>query len=460
MAFTHNPGAYDPNPGDSVSYSMEIPFSDRRTQVINYKSPDDARLYTTVDYNSASENGTPPTFNINQVTGTITWDAPGNIGEYNIAFHVIEWRKINGQWRRLGYVRRDMQILVEDCDNERPELEIPPDTCVIAGTILKVPIIGTDEDGDEVKIEAFSPIFEAPYQPPATIVPRPGPTDFRPVPAVTEFTWETQCKDVKSQPYTVVFKITDNPDLGPQLATFETWNITVVGPPPVWQNYTTNDTKRHVTVNWQPYTCPNAELMQVWRKVDGVDFEPKVCETGMPEYLGYELVGTVPVGSNTFTDTNNNKGLATGAKYCYRLVAVFPAATGSESLVSEDICIEPFAITTPVITNVSVLETRGTAGRIEVKWIPPIEHPTYPAAYTYRVYRSIGFTRGTDSTLVGTTSDVSFIDNSNELNTEGVVYNYSVAAFLNSDLIGASAVDQLKSPARRLCDKVSQYHHR
>ncbi len=83
-----------------------------------------------------------PTFSIDPVTGTITWDAPGAIGEYNIAFHIIEWRFKNGQWVQMGYVRRDMQILVDDCDNERPDLILPPDTCVVAGTILNETIFG------------------------------------------------------------------------------------------------------------------------------------------------------------------------------------------------------------------------------------------------------------------------------------------------------------------------------
>ena len=56
----------------------------------------------------------------------------------------------------MGYVRRDMQILVDDCDNLRPDLILPPDTCVVAGTILDETILGIDPDNDDVKIEAFS----------------------------------------------------------------------------------------------------------------------------------------------------------------------------------------------------------------------------------------------------------------------------------------------------------------
>lgn len=431
VRFTHNPGAFDPNPGDSVSFSLEVPFSDRRTQVINYRPPNDPRFY--VQYDNAQEDGTgTPTFGINPVTGTITWDAPGKVGEYNIAFHVIEWRKVNGVWRRLGYVRRDMQILVEDCRNERPTLEIPPDTCVVAGTVLRVNVVGRDQDGHNVKIEAFSPIFnsQAASGFPASIIPNPGVNDWRPVPATTVFEWPTNCLHVKEQPYAVIFKITDNPPLGPRLVTYETWFVKVVGPPPVWNNYTKNDAQRSVTLNWNPYTCANAETMQVWRKVDGSDFQPDNCQTGMPEGLGYELVGNVPIGTTTFNDNNAGKGLAVGARYCYRLVAVFPANTGGESLVSQDICIDPFQINVPVITNVDILRTSETAGIVRVAWVGPKDHPAFPN-FTYRVYRNTGFTGTTNPALVGTTTNLEFTDDQS-LNTEDNIYNYTVEAVITA----------------------------
>ena len=153
VQFTHNPGAYDPD-GDSLSYVMVVPFSDRNTQVINYKDPNDPKFYTNFGQGNEDLSG-PPTFGIDPITGTITWNSPGAVGEYNIAFHVVESRKKSERYYRVGYVRRDMQILVDDCDNERPDLIMPPDTCVVAGTTLDVKILGIDPDNDDVKIEAF-----------------------------------------------------------------------------------------------------------------------------------------------------------------------------------------------------------------------------------------------------------------------------------------------------------------
>ena len=436
VTWTHNPGAFDPDK-DSLSYAMVVPFSDRRTEVVNYRDPNDPRFYT--NYETANEAGTgPPTFSINPVTGTITWDAPGAIGEYNIAFHIIEWRKRNGRWHQMGYVRRDMQILVDDCDNERPDLILPPDTCVVAGTILDETILGIDPDNDDVKIEAFSEIFNFPInQSPATYSPKPGVNDFQPSvpPAELHFTWQTECAHVKQQPYQVVFKITDNPDNGPKLVTFKTWFITVVGPPPEWEDVQLDLSNRSAALEWDPYFCQNAETMQVWRKVDGSPFEPDNCETGIPSSLGYELIDQVPVKNaeqvpvTSYVDTNGGMGLAPGARYCYRLVAVFPLQGGGESYVSKDTCIGPILADVPIMTHVSVDVTDVSAGEIRVSWKRPFDADVvqFPPPYTYSLYRAVGFARGADSVLVAENlTDTTFLDTG--LNTEDNIYNYSVTA--------------------------------
>jgi hypothetical protein len=448
VAWTHNPGAFDPDK-DSLSYALVVPFSDRRTEVVNYKDPNNAAFYT--NYQTANEAGTgPPTFAIDPVTGTITWDSPGAIGEYNIAFHVIEWRKRNGIYYQMGYVRRDMQILVDDCDNKRPDLILPPDTCVVAGTILEEIILGIDPDNDDVKIEAFSEIFNFPSnQSPATYSPVPGVDDFRPSvpPAEVNFRWETDCSHVKEQAYQVVFKITDNPDNGPKLVTFKTWFITVVGPPPDLEDVQLNLSNRSTTLEWDPYFCQNAETMQVWRKVDGSPFEPDNCETGMPSYLGYEMVGEVPIKDTnqvpvtSYIDDNGGQGLAPGARYCYRLVAIFPLQGGGESYVSKDTCIGPILADVPIMTHVSVEVTDVSAGQIRVSWKRPFDADVsqFPPPYTYDLYRAVGFARGADSVLVAANlTDTTFLDTG--LNTEDNVYNYSVTAYAANDLEVGSSV--------------------
>jgi hypothetical protein len=435
-AFFHNPGAFDPDGNDSLSYEMVVPYRDRNATVLNYRAPNDPKFY--VDFNTGNETDDgPPTFNINPLDGTITWDAPGFAGEYNIAFIVREWRKVLGRWVAMGYVRRDMQIIVEDdCNNQRPDLEVPEDVCIEAGKTLKETIIGTDPDipPDKVKLEAVSQIFEfIPSESPATV--SPDPAIFQNSPGKLEFEWHTTCEHIREQPYQVVFKVSDSRSNGVSLVTYKTWRIKVVGPAPKWNDATLDISKRQATIKWDPYFCVNAEKMQIWRKVDSTSFRPDTCQTGMPDYLGYTNIATIAaktasgVQVTQYIDNNEGKGLAPGAMYCYRLVATFPLPDGGESYVSKDTCVGPIPADVPIITNVSVEKTGTTDGQIRVSWKRPFDanKTLYPPPYTYEVYRAIGYTRGTDSTLVTTLSDTTFLDPG--LNTEESIYNYSIAAY-------------------------------
>jgi len=425
IAWFHNPGAYDPD-GDSLSYELVIPFRDRQTTVVNYKDPSDAGFYNNVA--TGNEDGTgPPTFSINPIDGTLTWDSPGTSGEYNIAFVIREWRLVNNVWVSIGFVRRDMQIIVDDCDNERPELEVPDDICVEAGSVLDATIFGTDPDGDSVKIEAFSEILNlAPAQSPATVTPFPA--KFSAQPAELQFHWQTTCDHIKDQPYQVVLKITDKSPTGSRLVTFKTWFIRVVGPSPEWQSATTDLATRSASLTWDPYTCQNAESIQIWRRVDSFAFEPDSCQTGMPEELGYQLIDTVPAAQSTYTDTNGDQGLASGAQYCYRLVATFPAPKGGESYVSDEICLDPILADKAIITHVTVDITGSTNGQITVNWMAPFEADAaqFPPPYSYQVVRAEGATGETARTVVTTTSALTFTDTG--LQTDTKVYNYTIIA--------------------------------
>lgn len=397
VAFFHNPGAYDFNPvgpTDSISYELVVPYRDRGLPVVGYVPP---HQYG----NGQSEAGGEPTFAINSVDGTMIWDSPDIPGEYNVAFNVVEWRKVNGAWQKIGYVRRDMQIIVNgDCKNDRPELEVPIDTCVVAGANIHKFILGEDKVfggglPDPIKIQAFSEIFEfPPSRSPATRTPvlQDGDNiDFRPSPDQLEFNWNTTCDHIKGQPYDVVFKITDNPTNGAaNLATFRTWKITVVAPAPILNTAIAQIPDRFVQLAWTNYDCASiadeTTAMQIWRRVDDTNYMPGNCDTGMPEGLGFTLIGTAPLTDTQFLDTNNGQGLERGVKYCYRLVAVF-GNRGAESYVSNEVCIDPMEISAPLITEVTVERTGETDGIVKVSWIPPL-NPQYPLGdYLYQLQR-------------------------------------------------------------------------
>ncbi|WP_040496458.1 gliding motility-associated C-terminal domain-containing protein, partial [Fulvivirga imtechensis] len=421
VAFFHNPGAYDPD-GDSISFELVVPKKEVGTVVDGYVAPNAQSFYN--DYNRGNETfDGQPTFSINPTTGELKWNAPGAVGEYNIAFVVREFRKINGEWFRLGFVTRDMQIIIEDCDNERPELQIPEDICVEAGETIDEIIFGTDPDGDNVKIEAFSQVFDLG----AVVDPQNGPFQPSVPPAELRFTWNTECVDIRDQPYQVVFKITDNPEKGPKLVSFATWNITVVGPKPDVTSIQQDG--QGITLDWNPYFCSNAEILQVWRRVDSNPYSPDECETGIRENAGYQLIDELPVNATSYKDTK----LASAAKYCYRILAIFPQPSGGESIVSDEVCFEFVPAEEPIITNVSVVKTGETDGQILVGWREPyeIDVATYPRPYIYKVFRAEGF-NGSGNLVevhsrqidVATTNKLEFTDTG--LNTAQKVYNYRI----------------------------------
>ena len=471
VKWTHNPGAYDPD-GDSLSYSLYVPqqngIRDVNCNFISgvpvggYNAPNSQAFYTAIGlpYPNVKEDGTgPPIFSIDPVTGTLTWDAPGEAGEYNVAFFIQEWRKRFGQWYPLGYVERDMQIIIQDCHNVRPRLSVPKDTCIVAGTLLQQTITAIDPDGgptsgaggkgDSVNIQAYSLAFAlgAAYTPHSTLSNPIWQATYSPTQqAKLQFSWQTDCSDVAQEPYQVVFKATDNG--APPLASFGTWNIRVVAPAPLWAGPpTVNPGQRSAQLNWQPYSniCKNLggqPQMQIWRRVASNPFVPGTCLIGMPPDAGYSLIAQVSLGSGTFVD----HGLAPGAEYCYRLVAMVQLPTGTlvPSIVSAEQCIPPIIASAPVVTNVTVDVTDATVGQITVKWRPPFQASTtqFPPPYSYVVLR--GQNSGANSSLKvanpGKLTDTTFVDTG--LNT-GYPNNYfyRILAYANDGgFVDSSAV--------------------
>lgn len=426
IRYIHNPGAYDPD-GDSLAYSMDIPKQDFQRAVNNYRSPASSEF----SFNR-EDGGTPPFLTLDPRTGDLIWDAPGLAGQYNVAFRIEEYRKIDGQFRLIGYVVRDMQIIIENTNNQRPELILPDDLCVVAGTNIEEIIQGSDPDGDPIKIEVFGDPIEISSSP-ASYSPV---SVFQPSPGIVNFNWQTVCSHVRDREYQVRVRITDQPRSGPALVDIRTWNIRVIGPPPVIDDIV-QEQGRSVDIKWDPYTCGStAETMQVWRRLNSDPYEPDSCETGIR--AGYELVGTTNMGTFNFLDTNGGEGLAPGNTYCYRLVAGFPAPRLGESIVSEEFCVT-VDVDVPLITNVSVENTDTNDGEILIRWTPPydIDAEQFPGPFTYELVRSTGFTGNQNRESIITTSDTVFTDTG--LNTENLVYNYRVLLREGQTLIDSSS---------------------
>ncbi|MCH6235528.1 gliding motility-associated C-terminal domain-containing protein [Cognataquiflexum rubidum] len=424
--FIHNPGAFDPD-GDSLAYSLDIPKQAFQRPVNNYRSP------ATSEFSFNKEDGSPgPFLTVDPITGDLVWDAPGIAGQYNVAFRINEYRRIDGEWRLIGYVVRDMQIIIENSNNNRPVLILPDDLCVIAGTKIEEIIQGSDPDGDPIKIEVFGDPIEI-LSSPATYKPE---SVYQLSPGVINFTWQTICSHIREREYQVRVRITDQPKSGPALVDIKTWNIKIIGPPPVLEN-AEQQQGRSVNVEWSPYACSSsAQTMQVWRRINSDPYEPDSCETGIR--AGYELVGNTNMSTFDFLDTNMGEGLAPGNTYCYRLVAAFPSPRSGESIVSEEICIT-IDVDVPLITNVSIEATDTESGQIFVKWTPPydIDRTQFPGPFTYELLRNNGFSGSQNRVSVVSTSDTSFTDTG--LNTENLVYNYKVILKENTTTIDSSS---------------------
>lgn len=434
VTFYHSSGAFDED-RDSLSYELTIPFKSR-TQQAPYSSPITNTFYGSL-FNVGNEADTgPPTFSIDAISGLLTWDAPGQTGQYNIAFNIIEWRKdpATGTYTKLSTTTRDMQIIVESCPNNKPQLIVPQDICVVAGTVIDQSIFGTDPDSDSVKIEVFGQLVEFnASQLPASYTPNPA--KFQKPKATLQFHWQTDCMHVSSQPYQVVFKITDKPNPGVKLVNFKIWNIKVIAPPPVLQQAQLDIVKSKSILDWSDYTCANANSMQVWRKVGPYDYTPGTCDVGIPRSTGYNLIATVPINQKQFVDDNAGLGLSPGAIYCYRLVAYFDAPASASSIVSNEVCIGPVKADAPIITHVSVEQTDLVDGAIRVSWRKPmrINKAQFPPnTYEYEVYRADDFIGEANITKAGRVSDTTYLDRT--LNTEENVFNYRIVLYAQPPL--------------------------
>ena len=427
--FEHDPAAFDPD-DDSLVFYFVTPKQASGLDVGGYRVLNDPAFYEDFSIGNSTRDG-EPTLSIDPVEGILTWDAPGGATipdqecrEFNVAFVVEEWRTISGTPIRLGFVTRDMQITICDYENEPPELEVPEDTCVVAGETVRGIVTGTDPDGDRVRLEAFGGTFEV--NPSATV--SPDPPIFQEIPATLEFEWNTACGVVRESPYEVQFKATDAPEVPgigsvPGQSNFETWRITVVGPAPEGLEADAISDRR-ISLNWDEYSCTNADSMQVWRRVGEFEIDPN-CNPGLPESAGYELIHTLAIDQTSYIDDNNSLGLSAGSKYCYRLVATFPPLLGGLSIASAEAC-DSLIIDTPIITNVDILSTSETDGEVRVNWTPPyeIDQGAFPPAYTYELIRTEGSGPGGDFSLLTSTLDTTFLDTG--LNTEELTYSYRV----------------------------------
>jgi len=180
---------------------------------------------------------------------------------------------------------------------------------------------------------------------PATI--NPDPAEGKDT-VSTVFSWHTQCNHVRAKPYSVGFKAKDS-GFPVSLASFKTVKIKVIGPAP--KNLKAKALGNGVDLQWDTTGCKNAIGYKIYRKIDSSFWQHGHCETGVPAYTGFKLIGTTnSINKRTFRDDNGASGLSQGVRYCYRVTAVF--ADGAESYASDQACAS-LKRDVPIITHVS-----------------------------------------------------------------------------------------------------------
>lgn len=422
--FEHNPGAYDME-GDSLSYSLSVCYANG-VPIFGYTFPPGGNI------------------NINALNGDLTWCSPDRICQYNIAILIKEYKLFRGTRYFVGSILRDMQIDVVSCANNAPQINEVKDTCIVAGSNLNFNVTASDPNSNVLTLTASGGPFQ--MSPAATFSSTPA------MGAVTgTFNWTPGCSQAQLLPYLVTFKATDNYPLTPLVA-FESMTIRVVAPAPTALTVIPNGAS--MVLNWSPSVCsPSTGKNRltgysVYRKNTCDPWAHDPCETGVPGYTGYTLIGTTNSTTTTFTDNNNGQGLILGVSYSYIVVANY--ADGSQSYASVNECKE-LVRDVPIITNVSVVTTNASNGSIWTHWVKPLSTAgnldtiTNPPPYEYRLMKAKGFNpaASTFTPVSGYTyasywqlTDTGYVDSG--LNTQDFPYTYRVDFYSNGLLKGST----------------------
>ncbi|MEE4116679.1 MAG: hypothetical protein V2I37_10945, partial [Marinilabiliaceae bacterium] len=374
--FIHNPGAFDAD-GDSLSYRLTVCTKEDGIPIENYTLPPASnRIY------------------VDSISGDLVWDSPTQLGKYNVAMEINEWR----DGYKIGTVVRDMQIEVYETDNNPPINGLLGDYCIEVGDTIRRNITATDEDNDIINMLATSGLFTL-----DTCAPSFDSISSVPGSAIYHFELVACHRAVRDQPYDILIKSEDN-NAEIELFDIDNFKIKISGPSPVLQSGSPQG--KFVKLSWDDYGTDFISGFNIYRRESPSSFIPDSCTNGIPEYLGFEKVGFAPgAAAVSYIDRGDGDGLDEGIQYSYRIVAVYP--NGTESKTSNEIA-TTLITGVPVMIEASVLETDDANGKVSLAWLKPRELDTIPGAtgpYEILVWRSEGIL-GTDYQLIKTITDL------------------------------------------------------
>lgn len=228
--FVFNNGALDTTDiGDSLSYQMAPAYQGANSQVSYTGTFSPSRPMSFL----GSPNiylASPAGFHLDSVTGDLSF-RPTKVNETGVlVIEVIEWRRVNGVMTEVGRTRRDMQVIVVSCPNNKiPSIAPPFSAIACVGQQVCMDIITDDPDKnrDSVIISWNRGI------PRATFTNNNGTVRF----ASGSVCWTPLETDVSNIPHTFTITAKDNacPLSGIAIRAF---SITVRETPKATRNFT------------------------------------------------------------------------------------------------------------------------------------------------------------------------------------------------------------------------------
>ncbi len=179
---------------------------------------------------------------------------------------------------------RDMQIFVDVCENNPPDVESPDKICVVAGTVIEFNVTATDPDSANfVQLTALGGPLESKYSK-ATFT---APSGYVLPPVNGVFRWQTACEHISNQPYSVVLKPSGTLSKNtPEISRLKN------SYPSKWWAASPEDVQVKaqlgvVELSWEkPYICENAAEnyfygFSVWRREGSNPFQIDTCTPGL-----------------------------------------------------------------------------------------------------------------------------------------------------------------------------------
>ncbi len=201
--FVFNNGALDTiDVGDSLSYEMAPAFQGANSQV-SYTGTFSATRPMSFLGSPNINLGSPAGFHLDSVTGDLSF-RPTKVNETGVlVIEVVEWRKVNGIMTEVGRTRRDMQVIVVSCPNNKIPTIAPPFSaiaCVGQQVCMDIITDDPDKNRDSVIISWNRGI------PRATFTNNNGTVRF----ASGQVCWTPLETDVSNIPHTFTITAKDN----------------------------------------------------------------------------------------------------------------------------------------------------------------------------------------------------------------------------------------------------------